>query len=191
MSKVRFHGPIAGISGAMGEMVFADHKKKGRTVAYMKSSLPRSEAQIAQAKRLAAGPLYAKMAMANPAKRELYETIAKERDMPAFILAVMDYFSVPSFEPLELSQYNGQVGDLIYIQAVDDIGLASVDVELIGIDETIEKGEAIETVVRSGLWAYTAQTSVPAGAMITIKALGLDYTGKRIQIIESPVVGMQ
>ena len=36
MTKVRFHGPIAGFSGAMGEMVFADNEGKGWTVAYMK-----------------------------------------------------------------------------------------------------------------------------------------------------------
>jgi hypothetical protein len=48
MTKVRFHGPIAGFSGAMGEMVFADNEGKGWTVAYMKKHHPLSEAQLMQ-----------------------------------------------------------------------------------------------------------------------------------------------
>ncbi len=41
MSKVTFHGPIAGLQGAMGEMVFK--KYKGKTIAYMKSDAPPTE----------------------------------------------------------------------------------------------------------------------------------------------------
>ena len=191
MSKIRFHGPIAGISGAMGEMVFADHKKKGTTVAYMKKDLPRTEAQIATTKRLAAGPRYAKRALANPVKRELYETIAEIKDIPAYIAAVMDYFSVPTFEPLDLTEYKGQVGDTILIEAVHDIGLASVYVELIGNDEVLEQGSADETSLCSGDWVYTTTTSVPDGIQISIRVTGTDYTGKVVQINETPLVGAQ
>jgi hypothetical protein len=189
MSKIRFHGPIAGISGAMGEMVFADRKKDGTTVAYMKKDYPRSEAQIAQTKVLAAGPRYAKRAMASPSRRELYETIAQIKDKPAFTLAVMDYFSVPTFEPLDLTEYKGQAGDIILIEAVDDIGLASVGVELIGSNEVlVEQGNAVETSLCSGDWIYTTSTSVAAGAEISIRITGIDYTGKVVQIAEMVVV---
>ena len=191
MSKIRFHGPIAGISGAMGEMVFADHEEAGRTVAYMKKHRPRSEAQIATSKNLAAGPRYAKRAFASPTKRALYEALSKVKDIPAFQLAVMDYFSVPAFEPLDLTEYKGQVGDPIYIQAVDDVGLGSVKVELIGIDEVLEQGSAVETSLCSGDWVYTTSTFVPAGAQVSIRVTGTDYTGKVVQITEMPVVGAQ
>jgi hypothetical protein len=192
MSKIRFHGPIAGISGAMGDMVFADREKDGTTIAYMKKKKkgPRSEAQIATTKQLSAGPRYAKRAMASPAKRELYETIAQIKDKPAFILAVMDYFSVPTFEPLDLTEYKGQAGDPILIEAVDDIGLASVGVELIGTNDVlVEQGNAVETRLCSGDWVYMTTTSVAAGAEISIRVTGTDYTGKVVQITEMAVVG--
>lgn len=191
MTKVRFHGSVAGFSGAMGEMVFADNKEKGRTVAYMKSNYMPSEAQLVQHKRLRKAAMYGKMAMADPVRREFYETVEKERDLPAYTLAVMDYFSVPSIEPLDLSYYKGQVGDPVMIQALDDIGLASVAVELIGIDETIEKGNALETGLRSGYWVYTAQTPLPLGAHVSIRVTGLDHTGKTAQITETAIIGAQ
>lgn len=155
----------------------------------MKNTLPRSEAQIATTKRLSAGPRYAKRALASPTRRALYETLAKVKDMPPYILAVMDYFSVPSFEPLDLTEYKGQVGDPIYIQAVDDVGLASVIVELIGIDEVLEQGSAVETSLCSGDWVYMTSTFVPVGAQVSIRVTGTDYTGKKVQITEMPVVG--
>ncbi len=101
----------------------------------------------------------------------------------------MDYFSVPSFEPLDLTDYKGRPGDIIIIQAVDDVGLASVKVELVGIDSVIEHGDAVETSLCSGDWIYTTSAFVPAGAMITVRVTGTDYTGKVIQLVESPVVG--
>ena len=189
MSKIRFHGPIAGISGAMGEVVFADRKKDGITVAYMKKKRPRTAAQIATTKRLAAGPRYANRAMSIPSKLEHYETIAGIKDLPPYTLAVMDYFSIPTFEPLDLTEYKGQVSDLIFIQAVHDIGLASVNVELIGNNDVLEQGSAIETRPCSGNWIYTTGTSVPAGTQIEIRVTGTDYTGKVAQITETAVVG--
>ena len=46
MTKVRFEGPIGGFSGSMGKMVFADQKKNGKTIAYMKSQQVPTEAKL-------------------------------------------------------------------------------------------------------------------------------------------------
>lgn len=70
MTKVRFHGPIAGFSGAMGELVFADHEKKGRTVAYMKKEYEPSEKQLDVRRQIAEGDQYVKLAKADPVRRE-------------------------------------------------------------------------------------------------------------------------
>lgn len=192
MTKVRFHGPIAGFSGAMGEMVFTDNKEKGRTVAYMKTHYALSEAQVVWRDRFSEAAAYAKAALADPAKREFYETAAKEKDMPAFPLAVGDYLNVPSIKPLDLSQYKGQVGNPIQIHAVDDLGLASVEVTIdASSGANIEKGMAVEVGVRSGYWVYTATQPVALGADIFIKVVGLDHTGKKAQITENPTVGAE
>ncbi len=188
MTKVRFHGPIAGFSGAMGEMVFMD--RGTQTVAYMKTHYALSEAQVNQQERFGEAAAYAKSALADPVKSEFYETVAQEKDLPAFALAVGDYLSLPSFKPLDLSKYKGGVGDLIQIRAVDKLGLASVDVAINANDSAlIEKGKAVEVGLRSGYWVYTATAAVATGADIFIQVTGVDHADNTAKITENPIVG--
>jgi len=78
------------------------------------------------------------------------------------------------------------VGNTISIRAVDDIGLADVEVELIAIDGTnIEKGKGVENGIRSRHWTYTAKAPVALGSDIFIKVVGVDHAGTKAQITES------
>jgi hypothetical protein len=96
----------------------------------------------------------------------------------------------PSFKPLDLSGYQGQVGNLIQIHAVDDIGLADVEVILTILDGTqIEKGKAIESGVGTSLWNYVATAPVALNSDIFIKVVGYDHAGTKAQITENPIVG--
>ena len=98
-----------------------------------------------------------KLALADPVKREFYETVSKEKDIPAFPLAVGDYLGGLSIDLLDLDSYHGKVGDLIVICAVDNVGVVDVDVEHTSINGTnIEKGKAMEVGARSGNWMCTA-----------------------------------
>ena len=190
MTKVRFHGPIAGFSGAMDEMVFADTKKKNRTVAYMKKNYPPTEAQLAHRARFAECARRAKAALTDPATYAFYAAIAQEKDSTPQLVALTDFLVEPSFKPLNLIQYKGQVGDRITIQAVDDIGLADVEVTLVANDgRQIEKGKAIEDGIRSGFWNYTATAPVALGSDIFVEVVGYDHAGTRAKLTESPRVG--
>jgi hypothetical protein len=191
MTKVFLQPGLRGLSGGMGDWVY--QIRRGKTVVGMKpmNTKERTEMQLAQQERFSKAAVYAKKALANPAKREFYEMVAKEKDIAPYLVAVTDYLSVPSIKPLDLSDYSGQVGDPILVQVLDDCGLVSVEVELIGIDETIEQGSAVETEPRSGVWIYTAQTPIPTGVNISIRVTGLDHTGKKVQTTEFPVVGAQ
>ena len=169
MTKVRFHGPIAGFSGAMDEMVFADTKKKNRTVAYMKKNYAPTEAQLNHRAHFKNAVLRAQAALADPATYAFYAAIAEGKDSTAHIVALTDFLVAPTIKPLNLSEYKGRVGDIITIRATDDIGLADMDVALIANDGTrIEQGKAIEDGPRSGTWIYTATRSVPLGSDIFI-----------------------
>ena len=190
MTKVRFHGPVAGFSGAMGEMVFADTEAKNRTVAYMKKHLPPTQAQLEHRAYFAESVRRAVAALENPAKRAFYEAIAAERGVTAHLVALTDFLVAPSFKPLDLANYKGQAGDPIVIRAVDDIGLADVEVTLTANDgRQIETGKAVEAGVRTGIWTYTATAVVPLGSDIFIELVGYDYAGQRTQHTESPRVG--
>ena len=190
MTKVRFHGPIAGFSGAMGEMVFADNKKKNRTVAYMKTHYDPTEAQLDHQERFKEAALRAQAALTDPATYAFYQAIAVERDSTAQIVALTDFMVLPTFKPLNLSGYQGRVGDNIIIRAVDDIGLADVDVKLVAQDGTfIEQGKATEDGVRTGKWIYTATQPVALGTDIFIELKGVDHAGNETQLTENPTVG--
>lgn len=192
MTIVRFHGPIAGFSGAMDEMVFKDYKKKGKTIVHMKKHHEPTEAQLLVRERLSEAALSAKVTLEDPAKREFYQMIAKERDIPAFLAAISDHLSMPVIKSLNLSDYHGQVGESIQIRAEQYIGLASVNVELLGMDGTLlENGRSFEAATRTGLWVYMGQTNIPAGTEITIRVRGVDHTGKKAEFTETRIIEAQ
>ena len=115
----------------MDEMVFVT--RNGKTIAYVKKKKKKGEPSEAQQKRddkWALAQAYARSAMADPVKWELYKTVAKEKKTTPFILAENDYRNAPSFRPLDLQMYRGRVGDPITILAKDDVGLISVEVKI-------------------------------------------------------------
>ena len=190
MTKVRFKGPIAGFSGEMDGIVFADKKKKNQTTAYVKKANPPSKAQLAVQARVAKAARRVKKKLEDPALREFYEMIARETDSLAHLVAVRDWMVQPTFESLDLSGYKGNVGDQISVEAKDDIGLASVIFTLTAVDGTrIEQGPAIEDGVRTGDWIYTATVPVPLGTDIFVEARGVDHAGNKTVVSANPIVG--
>jgi hypothetical protein len=183
---------LRGLSGSMGDWVY--QYRNGKTFIGEKpvNDNEQTPAQLAHLERFGDALRFAEEAMADPALREFYETLAEGRDMSARNMAVSDFFNVPAFKPLDLSNYQGRVGDLIVIRVMNENGLASLDVAIDRQDGTdIEKGKAIELGTRSGKWIYTATQPVAKGSDIFIEVVGVDYTGKKIKMTENPVVGAE
>jgi hypothetical protein len=190
MTKVRFIGPIAGFSGEMDGMVFADTKKKNRTTAYLKKNHVPTEAQVARQDHWRECSARAQQALEDPARRAFYEAIAEKREVTPYLAAFVDFMVEPSFKPLDLSEYRGNVGDKIMVLAKDDIGLANVVFTLTAVDGTrIEQGPAVEDGVRAGRWIYTATKAVALGTDIFVEARGVDHAGNKAVVSANPVVG--
>jgi hypothetical protein len=191
MTKVRFKSPIGGFSGAMDGMVFADNGE--RTVAYIRKQRKgeKSEAEMARDQKWAEARGYAQSVMeSNPELWEFYQQVGKERKTSPFALAVGDYLKPPSFRSLDLRYYHGQVGDPIQILAVDNLGLASVEVSIERQDGgSVEKGMAVELAARTGFWAFKATQPVDPGTGLFIEVVGVDHAGHEVRLTESPVVG--
>lgn len=116
--------------------------------------------------------------------------LAEEWDISPKNLAVADFLSVPQFKPLDLSNYQGRVGDPIMIRVVDKVGLASLEAAIDGQDGSdIEKGMAVEIGSHSGKWVYLTTQPVAKGSDIFIEVRGIDYTGKWVKMTENPTVG--
>ena len=191
MPKVRFKGPIGGLSGSMDGMVFADNGE--RTVAYIKKprTSEKSEAELRRDDRWAEARAYAKTVKTdNPELWALYKQVGKPRKISPQAIAVGDFLNVPHFSPLNLINYQGRVGDPIKIHCKDDIGLVSVEVCIDRQDGTdVEKGLAAELDAREGFWVYKATQPVPFGTDVFIEVFGLDHAGHRIKMTENPIVG--
>jgi hypothetical protein len=183
---------LRGLSGKMGDWVYRYSKDKEKTYIGEKPVRTKdlSEAQVAHNDRFSDASQFAVEVMDDPVLREFYETVAEERDMKIRNLAIADFFNVPSFKPLGLTNYKGRVGDTIVIRMVDEIGLVSMHVSIDKGDGTdIEKGQAVETSPRSGKWIYTATAPVATGTDIFIEVVATDYVGKKVTTTENPVVG--
>lgn len=191
MTEVNLNETVNGYSGSIGRLVF--RKYRGRTIVGRKpvSTKPPTEGQLAQREEFKEAVAFAKFAMVDPALREFYEPIALQRDITVYALAVGDYLKKPSIKPLDLSNYKGNIGDPIKIRAMDDIGLADVDVNIVAQDGTpIERGKAVETGLGSGKWTYTATKQVALGTDIFIEVVGVDHAGNKAKITENPAVGV-
>ena len=180
MPKVRLNPTFIEFRGSVKELTY--RQRHGKIFASVKpdlSNVQPSEAQVVHQQRFKAAAGYGKTVMADPIIRALYQQAAKERDIPIFALTIADFMHTPSITNLDLSAYNGQVNDVIKIQAQDDFSVASVHVTLTTFqtDEAIESGNAVETAPGSGLWLYTATAAMPAGTNVRINVVAADRPG--------------
>ena len=180
MPKVKLNPTFDEFRGSVNNLTY--RKAYGRTFASVKadrSNVQLSEAQIAHHQRFKAAAAYGKIVMADPVTHTLYQQAAKERNMPLFALIVSDFMHTPSITNMDLSAYNGQVNDVIKIQAEDDFNVASVHVALVNPvnDFPIENGFAVETAPGSGLWVYTATDTMPGGSNVRINVVATDRPG--------------
>lgn len=190
MTEAHLNETLEGYRGSIGRLVFKRYK--GRTIVSRKPVITKepTPGQIAHRERFKEATAFAKSAAANPMLRAFYEPIAKARDITIYTLAVADFLNTPEFHSIDLSGYKGQVGNLILLKAVDDLGLAGVIVRISAQDGTpIESGQALEQGAGSGKWIYTATTPVALGTSIFIEANGVDHAGTQVTISANPIVG--
>lgn len=176
--KVRLNPAFEGMSGQLGELVFRE--VRGKTIASRKASNSAEPTldQIAQRERFKLAAAYGKSALADADTRELYETVAKAKDMPVFAMTIADFFNAPTIDTLDLAAYTGQAGDLINISARDDFGVVSVHVSIATDQGTVlESGNAVETAEGSGRWVYTATSNVPGETSIVVNVVATDRPG--------------
>jgi len=174
----------------MGDWVYS--LRKGKTVLGMKAirNGEPSQAQMAHQERFKEAVAFAKSALATPALRAFYEPIALEREITVYALAIGDFLKRPEFQYVDFETYKGRVGDTIEIKAVDDVGMAHVDVKISSQAGTlIESGAALESGSGTGKWIYTATVPVALGSDIFLEATGADHAGTKIKISENPTVG--
>jgi hypothetical protein len=185
MSRVEMHAPFTTFSGTIGKLVY--RKYRGKTIVAVKpdANRPLSEAEAAHRQDFAQAATWAKTALQDEELRPFYEALGKQRDIPARAAAVSDFLKRPTLEALDLSEYAGQAGDRIYFMASDNAGLVGAMVEIGDGNGTIfDSGAAVEVEADTGYWMYTAQSAIPAGTTVLIKASVSDRPGYSVEMSE-------
>ncbi len=135
----------------------------------------RAEEQEVRDKFAAIGK-HAKAAVKDPSLAAAYLAVAKP-GQTAFNVAFADAYYPPEILDVNIANYNGAIGNIIAVQAVDNVQGKSVRVEIrsaVGI--IIEQGNALPTT--DGItWNYTATTANADVAGARITAIATDLAG--------------
>jgi hypothetical protein len=180
MAKVDPNSLTAGISGSIGGLTIV--RKRNGSIYFRRKSTKkpkRTPAREKQQTRLGRASVYASAALADPAKKAVYEAAAKGTGRSAQNLAVGDHMHPPVVEDIELSGYTGKKGETIRISARDDLAVATLRVTVRDRSGTVlEEGAAGQT--RAGLtWLYVAQNDLPGDQIVQIQATAMDHAGNK------------
>jgi len=144
MAKVGKNLVTTRLSGKLGDLiVFRTRGTKTyvSTAPEVKERVP-SEAQKAHIKLFQEAIIYGKGAIADPDQKKAYLEAAVE-NQTAFNVAVADFLNAPQIDEVDVSMYEGKVGNTIRIRATDDFKVVQVMVAIYTTDSTlVEQGSA-------------------------------------------------
>ena len=172
MAKIRKNIIVQGFSGTLGDQLVIKQDKAGRTILAVPPTLDPdrtfTEAQQAQQEKFRDATTYAKDAKT----QEVYQEKAAGTPQTPYNVAMADWFHAPEVQEIDMENWNGAVGDIIRIKAVDDVQVTQVTVLITEQSGTVlEQGAA--TNAGSGWWTYTTQTAVSGSPRVVASARDL------------------
>ena len=179
MAKATRNPIITGISGQVGNLLF--RQVGNETIIGLSPDLSRvaaTPAQLAHRRRFQEAAQYGKMAMADPEKHALYQAEARQRHQPIFSVIVGDFFKPPTVTHVDAAAYTGQAGQVIVVQAQDDVLVTAVALTLTdGAGVVLETGAAQANPPNSGRWTYVTTAAANGAAVVRIVAAATDMPG--------------
>lgn len=176
MAKAKLSPVFDKVSGTYGDMVFRE--VNGETIwAHRPRQSAETEAvQAAFTERCLKARDYATRVQKDAAVLALYQQAAEASGKSVYRLCTSDYHNPPTVTDPDLTEYKGQVGDVIKFNARDDFGVVKVIVTLSDDDQgtLIEQGLAVPEVDGTTYWMYTATKAVPARATVSIRFEAFD-----------------
>jgi len=169
---------VRGLKGKFADQVVFK-KSNGHSIMANVPEKSKRKASAAQEEardefRMAAS--YAKNAIRDPQLKAYYESKA-QNGQTAFSAALADFLTAPTVRDLDVSGYNGKLGGVIAIRAVDAYSIKTVTVSIKAADGTdLEEGPAVLDS-NGNFWNYTAtKDAVPVAGTI-VKAIAKDNPG--------------
>lgn len=173
MAKSNNNVVTYGLQGLIGNMLVFK-QVNGKTVVAQrpkKSLAPPTTVQLNTQSRFKEAAAYAKNAIADTDLRAFYTNVAK-KGQSAYNVAFADYFKAPEVSNPITDQYTGQIGQILKVQATDNVQVVSVLVQILLANGTVlEEGQATSLI--NGLdWQYACsqENSSIAGSRVVFKA---------------------
>jgi hypothetical protein len=156
MTKIKNNPLLKGASGMFGDVIVYRQVKGGIIMANKPTvSTNISVNQLAVREKFKKAANYAKRQIAVPASKAEYTAKMTDKLNSAYAVAVKDFLTSPSIDQLDLSGYDGGIGDKILVQASDDFKVESVFVSILSASNAVlESGPAVQNA--NGEWEYTA-----------------------------------
>ncbi|RYU82147.1 hypothetical protein [Hymenobacter persicinus] len=179
MAKVRNNLLLQGLSGTLGKQL--TFRQVGNdtivSMAPAKSEKPRSPRQLARQALFAEANCYARAQAANPATQARFAGRPHKPHGGLHTMLVADFLCPPTVQALDLTGYSGEPGQLLYVTATDNYGVAGVHVSLTdATGRAVEEGPAAPGPDVTQ-WCYCTTTRVPVLSGLRITATATDYPG--------------
>jgi len=183
MAKVRNNVIVRGLSGSFGDQLVMKIDKAGRTIVSNKPGFDENRvftpSQKAQQEKFREASVYARDAKDLP----VYATKAEGTPMNPYNVALADWFHAPEIKEIDLSDWTGQSGQVIRIQALDDVQVKQVGVVITDEnDAVLEQGAA--TKAEGGWWTYQTHAAAIGNPKVLVAAE--DLPGHIAQMVKSP-----
>lgn len=189
MASIVLNPAIQVISGDVAGFVYR-HLADG-SVIIAKARVPNtnytpSEGQLAQWERFKEASARYTRLMQDTGVKAAYEQVLATMGPRARLRALVmgDTLNAPAIDQVDLSEYQGQIGDAIKVLAEDNVGVSRL--ELVIWDTTANA--AIETAgldatpgQRMVEWVYKATAQVPADHAVEARVTAFDLAGNRIE----------
>ena len=150
MAKVRNNVVMRGLSGSFGDQMVIKIDKAGRTIVSNKPEFDPNrqftESQLTHQEDFREASAYAK----NAKGQEEYLAKAEGTPKSTYNVAMADWFHAPEIKDIDISAWHGQTGQMIRIEAMDDVKVTQVTVVITDAEgAVIEQGQAEPA---TGLW---------------------------------------
>jgi hypothetical protein len=111
----------------------------------------------------------------------LYLNRAVGTPLSAYEWAVADYMGKPKVLGIDICDWTGDIGEMIRIQARDNVVVLRVYVKIWEKSLLLEEGEAVESETEPFGWTYITRSPIQPKPGIWLEAVAYDLPGNRGQ----------
>ena len=184
MARLKYHPMLRELRGKSEEYVY----KQRLGVPYLARVPNKSRTEPTQAQRdvrnkFVRAVRYAKELLLDPQASAPYLEAAAGKVQTPFNLIFRDFFKPPVVDSVDLSAYQGNVGDPVVISAFDDFEVTSVTVKITDAnDAELESGAALSVAGSPGMWQYITSTGGHDPATVKVVATATDRPGNKTSL---------